>query len=146
MAALEEAAVRPSSAASRCTVAIAIRRRHSRSRRLCARTRTGPIDGFRNQGGLGHIKADVAYGHLELLHGPDTEPGAGVTLGFIDTGIDLDHPMFAGKNVVEEFTPGAVDETGIDDFPHGTVEASIAAGGRLTSASPRLWWPAGWRS
>ena len=68
--------------------------------------------------------ADVAYSHLELLKGPDAQPGSGVTLGFIDTGIDLDHPMFAGKNMVEEFTPGAVDETGIDDFSHGTVVAS----------------------
>ncbi len=87
------------------------------------------IDGFRNQWGLEHIKADVAYRHLELLKGPDAQPGAGVTLGFIDSGIDPDHPMFAGKNVVEEFTPGVVDETGIDDVSHGTVEASIAAGG-----------------
>ncbi len=90
------------------------------------------IDGFRNQWGLEHIKADVAYSHLELLKGSDAEPGAGVTLGFIDSGIDLYHPMFAGKNVVEEFTPGAVDETGIDDVSHGTAVASIAAGARLT--------------
>ena len=40
--------------------------------------------------------------------------------------------MLVGKNVVEEFTPGAVDETGIDDVSHGTAVASIAASGRLT--------------
>ena len=92
------------------------------------------VDGFRNQWGLEHVKADVAYSHLELLQGPEAEPGAGVTLGFVDTGIDPDHPMFAGKNVTEEFTPGAVDETGIDDVSHGTAVASIAAGAGLTDS------------
>ena len=87
-------------------------------------------DAFRVQWGLEHIKADVAYGNLELLEGADAEPGAGVTLGFIDTGIDLDHPAFAGKTVTEEFAPGAVEETGIDDFSHGTAVASVAAGAR----------------
>ena len=89
------------------------------------------VDGFRNQWGLEHVKADVAYSHLELLQGPEAEPGAGVTLGFVDTGIDPDHPAFAGKTVTEEFVPGAVDETGIYDISHGTAVASVAAGARL---------------
>ena len=88
-------------------------------------------DGFQNQWGLDHIKADVAYSNLAMLRGEDAEPGAGVTIGLIDTGIDLDHSSFAGKTVTEEFTPGAVDETGIDDVSHGTAVASIAAGVRL---------------
>jgi len=33
--------------------------------------------------------------------------------------------------VTEEFTPGAVDETGLDGYSHGTAVASIAAGVRL---------------
>ena len=93
------------------------------------------VDGFRNQWGLEHINADSAYGNLALLKGEDAEPGAGVTIGFIDTGIDEDHSAFAGKTVTEEFTPGAVDETGEEDFSHGTAVASIAAGARL--AHPR---------
>ncbi len=86
------------------------------------------VDGFRNQWGLEHINADSAYGNLALLKGEDAEPGAGVTIGFIDTGIDEDHSAFAGKTVTEEFTPGAVDETGEEDFSHGTAVASVAAG------------------
>ena len=93
------------------------------------------VDGFRNQWGLEHINADSAYGNVALLEGEDAEPGAGVTIGFIDTGIDLDHPAFAGKTVTEEFTPDAVDETGADGYSHGTAVASIAAGVRL--ANPR---------
>ena len=95
---------------------------------------------FQNQWGLSHIKADVAYANLSLLKGDDAEPGAGVTIGFIDTGIDLDHPAFAAKpaagmTVTEEFTPDAVDETGVDDLSHGTAVASIAAGARLAHPS-----------
>ncbi|MCY4442557.1 MAG: hypothetical protein OXE53_20410 [Deltaproteobacteria bacterium] len=40
---------------------------------------------FQNQWGLDHIKADVAYSNLALLEGEDAAPGAGVTIGFIDT-------------------------------------------------------------
>ena len=97
-------------------------------------------ENFQNQWGLSHIKADVAYANLSVLKGEDAKPGAGVTIGFIDTGIDLDHSAFAAKtaagmNVTEEFTPDAVDETGADGFSHGTAVASIAAGARL--ANPR---------
>ena len=91
--------------------------------------------GFQNQWGLTHIKADEAYGNLALVKGPEAEPGAGVTIGFIDTGIDLEHPSIAGngnRTVTEEFTPGAVDETGSeeDGISHGTAVASVAAGAR----------------
>ena len=100
-------------------------------------------ENFQNQWGLSHIKADVAYANLSLLRGEDAEPGAGVTIGFIDTGIDLDHPAFAAKTaagmtVTEEFTPDAVDETGVDDFSHGTAVASIAAGGRFAHPAAPL--------
>ena len=90
------------------------------------------LDGnFQNQWGLSHIKADAAYSNLALLKGEDSEPGAGVTIGFIDTGIDQDHPVFAGKTVTEELLMDAPDETGAG-FSHGTAVASIAAGGRFS--------------
>ena len=54
-----------------------------------------------------------------------------MTIGFIDTGIDKDHPMFTGKTVSEEFLLDASDETGAD-VSHGTAVASIAAGGRFS--------------
>ena len=91
--------------------------------------------GFQNQWGLTHINADEAYGNLSLLEGPDAEPGAGVTIGVLDTGVDLEHPAIAGngnRKVTETFTPGAVDETLADEglFSHGTAVASVAAGAR----------------
>ena len=58
------------------------------------------------------------------------EPGEGVTVGLIDTGIDLGHPAFAGKVITEQFL-GTVEETGrrddTGDFSHGTAVASVIA-------------------
>ena len=90
--------------------------------------------GYRNQWGLDSINAGTAYGHLELLKGRSAGPGAGVTIGFIDSGIDTAHPAFAGKRVTERFLAGASDETGTDRFSHGTAVASVAAAVRSTSS------------
>ncbi|MXX85177.1 MAG: S8 family serine peptidase, partial [Acidobacteria bacterium] len=88
--------------------------------------------GFRNQWGLEEIGAHRAYAHLRLLEGPDAEPGAGVTIGFIDSGIDLEHRSFAGRSIYFQPLFGAEPETGVDDFSHGTAVASVAAGSRLS--------------
>ena len=91
---------------------------------------------FDKQWGLGAVNADWAYAHVELLKGQTAKPGAGVTIGFIDTGIDKDHPMFAGKTVNEVILVGT-NETG-DVFSHGTAVASLAAGlraGTLASSA-----------
>ncbi len=88
---------------------------------------------FKAQWGLGSIGAERAYAHVNLLKGENAAPGAGVTIGFIDTGIDTEHPAFAGKTLTEVFMGDAVDETGVDDFSHGTAVASIAAGIREPS-------------
>ena len=85
---------------------------------------------FQNQWGLAAIGADRAYAHLRLLEGPDVEPGAGVTIGFIDTGIDAEHPSFAGRTIHQDFVFGAEPETGENGGSHGTAVASVAAGGR----------------
>ena len=85
--------------------------------------------GFENQWGLDAIGAHRAYGHVNLLEGPEAAPGAGVTIGVIDSGIDAEHPIFAGKTIHRGFLFGAEPETG-ERFSHGTAVASIAAGGR----------------
>ncbi len=90
-------------------------------------------DGFGNQWGLAKIGAARAYANIEVLRGAGVEPGAGVTIGFLDTGIDRDHPAFAGKTVTERFLPGAADETGDDDVSHGTAVASVAAAGKASA-------------
>ena len=82
---------------------------------------------FGSQWGLEAIGAEHAYAHVNLLKGDAATPGAGVTIGFIDTGIDRDHPVFAGKSVSEVFMGDAMDETGAESS-HGTAVASVAAG------------------
>ena len=79
---------------------------------------------FWNQWGLETIGADKAWADVELLRGAGTMPGTGVTVGFIDTGIDQGHPFFAGKSIPETFLDGAADEDG-SFFSHGTGVASI---------------------
>ena len=87
------------------------------------------------------MKAGLAYANIEVLKGEDAKPGAGVTIGFIDTGIDQDHPVFAGKTPTEQFMGGATDETG-DRFSHGTAVASIAAAGQVASSNAA--WGVAW--
>ena len=97
-----------------------------------------------NQWGLETINADWAYANVDLLKGEDAKPGAGVTIGFIDSGIDKHHPQFAGKTVTEVFLGSATDETG-DAESHGTQVASVAAGVRadsLTSSANGVAWGA----
>ena len=84
----------------------------------------GDLTDFANQWGLGAINADRAYAHLELAKGATVEPGEGVTVGLIDTGIDTEHVLFADKTISEEFLSGAVDERG-EEFSHGTAVASV---------------------
>jgi subtilisin family serine protease len=62
--------------------------------------------------------ADVTWGVKAV--GADTSPftGAGVTVSVLDTGIDADHPAFAGVNLVtKDFTGAGSAE---DDNGHGT--------------------------
>ena len=85
-----------------------------------------PHAGFANQWGLNTINADSAWAKLQLKHGENTAPGAGITLGVIDSGIDQHHPVFSGKTITERFLMGATDEDGTRNS-HGTSVASVMA-------------------
>ena len=97
-----------------------------RRNRLAARYRAHAA--FGTQRGLGRIGADQAYARLAIQHREGVRPGAGVTVGLVDTGVDKDHPAFADTRIDEVFLPGSADET--DDFPlHGTAVDSVIAAG-----------------
>lgn len=58
--------------------------------------------------------------------------GRGVKIGVVDTGIDRDHPDFAGRIAASQsFVPGS--SSAMDDNGHGTHVASIAAGSGAAS-------------
>ncbi len=87
---------------------------------------------FTAQWGLETINADKAWADVELLRGADAAPGSGVTVGFLDTGIDQEHPLFSSGSITETFidldpSPGvtrAANEDG-SSSSHGTSVASI---------------------
>lgn len=92
---------------------------------------------FSSQWGLGGTRADRAYAHMELALGSDFSAGDGVTIGIVDTGIDLNHPAFVtnandpdkDRTITRTLLPGASIEDG-SDASHGTAVAGVAAGGR----------------
>ena len=93
------------------------------------------VPGFGKQWGLGAVHADRAYAHLKAVQGEGVQPGQGVTIGFVDSGIDRRYPSFRATRISEEFFD-ITNETGAG-FSHGTAVASVAAGDRITSGSDR---------
>ena len=91
-------------------------------------------DDYKNQRGLGAVRAGRAWAHLELRRGIGTVPGRGQTVGFIDSGIDADHPLFSGRTVTEEFLAGSTEETG-NSISHGTAVAGVIAASSQRDAS-----------
>lgn len=102
--------------------------KYEEERETIALNHSGQED-FKNQWGLTAIRADRAYALLELALGLDTAAGSGQTVGLIDTGIDQDHPVFAGKTITEVLIGSAEDEDG-SSFSHGTAVASVLAARR----------------
>ena len=100
---------------------------------------------FSKQGGLGITQADRAYAHLELALGPGFSAGDGVTIGIVDTGIDLNHQAFVtdpdnpdrDRKITRQLLPRATIEDG-SEYSHGTVVAGVVAGGRNIGQADRL--------
>ena len=92
----------------------------------------GSLSVFENQPSLRQINVPEAWAHLWRARGED-RPGLGVTVGVLDTGIDLLHPDFeAGAEegrITEEFFLDATDEAG-EGFSHGTAVAGVIASRR----------------
>ena len=91
------------------------------------------VPGFGKQWGLGAVHADRAYAHLKAVKGESVKPGQGVTIGFVDSGMDRSHPSFATNKVSETLLQGAAAGTSANTS-HGTAVASVAAGGRISSS------------
>ncbi len=77
------------------------------------------------------IGVPQAHAALAIIHGEDEKPGAGVTIGVIDSGIHLDHSEFDGASITRILPSGIPEETQItlklDEFSHGTRTTSVMA-------------------
>ena len=86
---------------------------------------------FAQQGGLGTVNAHQAHAAITVLHGADAKPGAGVTIGVIDSGVDLGHSEFQGATITESLLQGVPDEVksifGSGESSHGTLVTSVIA-------------------
>jgi hypothetical protein len=96
-------------------------------------------DEYRRQPGLGQINAAGAYAKGIT--------GAGVTIGFVDTGLDDTHEEFGGKRIEFNDRMG-LSEVSDRQLRHGTGVVSIATGARDTGsgmhgvafhATPAMW-------
>ncbi len=84
---------------------------------------------YQEQQALEQVKAHRAHASLEVVYGSGTKPGEGVTIGIIDSGVDLNHPELAGAQLEEFLLQGVPDETMNDPrgFSHGTAVTSVIA-------------------
>ncbi len=84
---------------------------------------------YRAQPALERVNAHQAHASLEVVSGSGTEPGEGVTIGIIDSGVDLGHPELAAADIEEFLLQGVPDETRHDPrgLSHGTAVTSVIA-------------------
>ena len=77
-----------------------------------------------------------AHAALAVKFGSETKPGDGVTIGVMDSGVDLTHGEFTGASITETPLQGLPDETravygpgqpGAGGFSHGTAVTSVMA-------------------
>src|SRR5690606_10039668 len=95
-----------------------------------------PPSGGGGGGGGGGSQTQPAIDDHLVLTGADAahaggHRGAGVTIGFVDTGINRNHPTLAGR-VLQNFVhidAGHNDLSVDDKVGHGTTVAQLAAGG-----------------
>ncbi|HEX6974022.1 MAG TPA: S8 family serine peptidase [Vicinamibacterales bacterium] len=100
-----------------------------------------------DEGGSGGLTESIPLIGADVLHAQGIE-GSGTTIAVLDTGIDTDHPDFAGRIVAQHCfcdnfdqggcCPGGVTErdgagAAEDDNGHGTHVTGIAAGGGVVA-------------
>ena len=92
-------------------------------------------ENFSEQWGLEAINAHQAYANLRLAKGPDTRPGYGTTVSFIDSGVNEDDPSLSsflpGQNKLE-LLYRTENEDGTE-YSHGTAVLSVVG------AAPNSW-------
>ena len=106
-------------------------------------TALNDIDDLTLTANLLTVRVREAYKNVVRASGAPVSFGDGVTIGFIDTGIERTHPAFSvgGRTVAEELLEGTGDldsDFVSEGYSHGTAVASVAAGAARDT-------PVGWR-
>lgn len=81
--------------------------------------------------GLGAVGAAAAYARIAEREGAFVAPGSGVTVGFIDTGLDTGHWEFNDSRVAAQLLEPRAGDRGIEEgWSHGTQVASTVGAQR----------------
>ena len=95
---------------------------------------------------LERINVHKAHAALAVKYGAAVEPGDGVTIAVMDSGVDLGHGELDGASVTETFLQNLPDETradfDTDEFSHGTAVTSIMAAERNNTGFLGIAWGA----
>ena len=77
------------------------------------------------------INVHKAHAALAVKYGANVEPGAGVTIAVMDSGVDLTHGELDDADITETFLQNLPDEArtdfAADEFSHGTAVTSVMA-------------------
>lgn len=83
------------------------------------------------QWGLGSVNAHQAHAAIAVKHGAETKPGTGVTIGVLDSGVDLTHYELLGAKLTETLLQGLPNEErgdyDLNGYSHGTAVTSVMA-------------------
>lgn len=120
-------------------IAGTVRRSYSTLPYLALDATLGDLAKLASSGSVRHIQPDsldapslaqsLAWINADDVHAAG-DSGAGSTVAILDSGIDLAHPMFAGKVVSEAcFAQGATYGDAAGDCPNGTPTQAGAGGG-----------------
>lgn len=86
---------------------------------------------YREQPALERTNTHEAHAALAVVLGEALEPGDGVTIAVVDSGVDLDHPELAGADITGTLLQGVPDEVAgrfpTGELSHGTAVASVIA-------------------
>ena len=105
------------------------------------------IEALQNNPSVITVDPDVEFHALELQadqiigadqvwsHSTHPSTGNGVKVAILDTGIDTDHPEFAGRIIACESEMGFSEPTCEDEHGHGTHAAGIAGAGGANAAA-----------
>ena len=98
------------------------------------------------QPALERLNVHRAHAALAVKYGANVKPGQGVTIGVLDSGVDLGHGELEDADITETFLQTLADERRTDfergEFSHGTAVTSIMAAQRNDSGFIGIAWGA----